>query len=146
MGKVFKDLFLALLNATLILAAICLLLFWKVSATSREVIGEFAGVQNIVMPLREDLRDLTQEVQDMRATLAAVEWLSPEERPAALGQLEQRMTALDTRMEVAQSRLTTLANMPGQMMDRAVETGVDRLMLRAGELRGCHPAAAPTGG
>lgn len=145
MTKVIKDLLLSLLNATLILAAICLLLFWKVSTTSKEVIGEFAGVQNIVMPLREDLRDLSQEVRDMRATLAAAEWIAPGDQPAALAQLDQRMLALDTRMEVAQSRLTTLANMPGQMMDRAIETGVDRAMLRIGALKGCAPAAGLDG-
>ncbi|MDK3016403.1 hypothetical protein [Pseudodonghicola flavimaris] len=137
MARILKDLLLALLNATLILAAVCLFLFWKASGTARSVMEDFVGTEQIVGPLRDDLRTLNQELEDLRATLARLEWDETEDRPAALLRLDQRLATLDARMEVAQTRLTTLANMPTRMMDRAVETGVDRFMDRADAWRSC---------
>jgi hypothetical protein len=143
MAKVIKDLLLALLNATLILAAICLFLFWRVSVTTQAVMEDFTLGQQIVAPLRDDLKDMTAKLEDMRATLARLEWDDSAEAPAALALMSAGLDTLDARMEMAQSRLTRLANLPGEMMDRAITTGVDRVMMRATELRGCvMPAPA----
>ncbi|GHG87468.1 hypothetical protein [Pseudodonghicola xiamenensis] len=137
MAKVVKDLLLALLNATLILAAICLFLFWRVTNTTQAVIEDFTASQQIVAPLRADLQGLTAELEDMRATLARLEWDNGAAAPAVLASMTGRLDTLDARMEAAQTRLTRLANLPGEMMDRAIATGVDRVMTRATELRGC---------
>ncbi|MGE4327560.1 MAG: hypothetical protein AB7E21_15880 [Pseudodonghicola sp.] len=137
MAKVIKDLLLALLNATLILAAICLFLFWRVSITTQAVMHDFTLGQQIVAPLRNDLKDMTAKLEDMRATLARLEWDKGAESPAAITLMNARLDTLDARMEMAQSRLTHLANLPGELMDRAITTGVDRVMVRATELRGC---------
>lgn len=140
MAKILKDLLLSLVNATLILGAICLFLFWRVTVASEAVIEDFSTVQTTVVPLREDLQDLTAEVRELRATLATAEWMEAEDRPAALSQLEGRLEVIDSRMELAQSRLTSLAAMPVELIDRAIRTGVDRTMDTLSDWRGCMPA------
>lgn len=141
MPKTVKDLLLALLNATLILVAICLFLFWKASAASRDVIGAFAGVETMVTPLRSDLQTLSGEVREMRGTLAAALALSEDKQPAALARLAEQVDTLDARMAAAQGRLAALQEMPAQLMTRAVSASVDRAAQRAGLWRSAPPAA-----
>ena len=61
MIKTLKDLALALLNATLLLIALCLFLAWLVSSRVDGMLATFASNLELVGPLREDVQAMTAE-------------------------------------------------------------------------------------
>ena len=62
MGKVLKDLALALVNATLILVAVCLFLAWQLSRTVEGLLANAAGQLQVVEPLRARMAETRAEL------------------------------------------------------------------------------------
>ncbi|MEM8630853.1 MAG: hypothetical protein AAGF74_06440, partial [Pseudomonadota bacterium] len=67
--KVIRDLLLAMVNATLILVAICLFLAWRVSAAVGDVTERFAENLELATPLADEVQAMTQELKDLRSDL-----------------------------------------------------------------------------
>ena len=134
------ELALALLNATLILAALCLFLAWRAAATVEQVTETVttaaAGHLAAVAPLRDELGAARGELAALRADL---------DRLSAGGAVSD---ALSARLAAAEARLDALSDRAGQvidtlprdagaLVDRAVTRGVDRAGRWAAGLRGC---------
>ncbi|TMV06436.1 hypothetical protein FGK63_14925 [Ruegeria sediminis] len=145
MAKTLKDLLLALLNATLLLLALCLFLAWKVSSTIDGLAATFAQNLQMVAPLREEAQAVQGELQGLRKDLEAVLQEKGEELTAATQQrisgILDRAETVEKRLQSAQMRITELADAPEDLIDHAIETSVDAIADRATEIRGCTPAS-----
>lgn len=142
MAKTLKDLALALLNATLILVALCLFLAWKTSSTVNGMVGEFASQIEIVGPVREDVQAMTTELKGLRADLAEVK--TGAASPEVVARLQTRVESMSNRLDRVEGALTGLADKPEEMISLAVEKmtqGVAEGAAQAiNDVRGCTPA------
>lgn len=141
MAKTLKDLVLALLNATLILVALCLFLAWKVSSTVDGMVGTFAQNLEIVGPLREDVQSMTSELGALRSDLAQIGSQTGEARSAAMARLQTRVDQMDTRLADARANLASLRNAPEQLIDQALEKTAQNFTQSVIDIRNCTPPA-----
>ena len=140
MLNTLKNLFLALLNATLILIAVSLFLLWKVTQTADAIVTNFAQELAIVAPLRDDLQAATAELAALRGDLQTLGDGAGGINPAALQQLQLRVDVLGSDIADARQSVQELAQAPALLVDHAIETASREFSRRAMEIRGC---AAP---
>ncbi|EEX10474.1 conserved hypothetical protein [Ruegeria lacuscaerulensis ITI-1157] len=139
MAKTIKDLLLALLNATLILVALCLFLGWKFAETIEGVQDRLAQSLAVVQPLKEQAQGLRAEVGTLREDLATIKAGTGDD-PELDQKLSQALTRLDSlqdRLEATQDKLGDVAENPELLIDFAVTTAVDAATQRVLRLRGC---------
>ncbi|MBE1284690.1 MAG: hypothetical protein GJ676_15370 [Rhodobacteraceae bacterium] len=139
MRKTIKDLLLALLNATLILVALCLFFAWQLSATASEIATNFAKSLVPLAPLRADVQGLSDELKSLRAELSGLGDKVGEEASADLYVLRSRIEAYDLKISELKTRFAELDEVPDQLIDKAIEQSVDRVAMRMIEFRGCVP-------
>lgn len=112
MGKVIKDLMLAVLNATLILIALCLFLAWQLAQTTQAVVDRAAQAVDRVAPVQTELAELNSEISGLRADLAEVRDGAGDQLSdgvqAASERLEARIEGLENRIDGIQARLADL--------------------------------------
>ncbi|WP_299910213.1 hypothetical protein [uncultured Paracoccus sp.] len=138
-----RNLILALLNATLILVALCLWLAWRLTSEVHAVTADVAGelAQNLVpvQPLRDEVAALTGEVAGLRADLAAVR--EGAALPEAVEQLGVAAEGLQARLAGLAEKTEAVTADPGLLIDRAVAAAAGKLGDEAQELIGCRAAA-----
>jgi len=139
MLKILKDLSVALLNATLILLALCLFLAWKVASTANDLTANFARNLVTIEPLRADLQAATSELVALRQDVAQISVQSGDLRSATLQRIEARLAQMNGRVDNAQASMKKLSEAPALLMDHAIETAADSLAQKAMDLRGCVP-------
>ncbi len=137
MGKVIKDLFLALLNATLILVAVCLFLGWKLMSTVDGVVSNAAANLEVLRPLREEVAGMREEVQGLRSDLATMADGADGISAAAAERLQLRAEALEARMDEVRSQISTSLGSPEELIDHSIETAADAAARSIADLRGC---------
>ena len=101
---------LALLNATLILLALCLWLGWGAASAVRDVSGDMAMRKEVLTGLRDDLQGLTAEVAALRSDLA--QGKTPD---------GPRIDALDTRLATISESLARTAEAANRMADASAQ-------------------------
>lgn len=144
MVKLLKDLALALLNATLLLAAIGLFFAWRVTSTMDGMVATFAGNLEIVTPLREDVQAMTTELAALRNDISALKSQTGEVSSATLRMVEDRVEKMESRVEEARNSIDDLKQAPDQMVDHAIEktmqTAADEFSRAINDIRNCQPA------
>lgn len=137
---VLRDLLLAMLNATLILLAICLWLAWRLTSEVDDVARTVTENLQPLQPLREDISTLTDEVAGLRADLAAagdrVAGAAP--ASAALTRLATRAEALNARLAGLGERADAIAADPDQVFAQAAATAAAALGTELQQLAGCR--------
>jgi len=123
LGRSLGNLFLALLNATLILAALCLWLAWGALSAAERVSGQIEEAAQTVMPLRAEIVSLTEEIGETRSQLA--EFRSDDAVDAAA--LEQRIAGVETELARLTEAVSELGADPEALIDRAVTSAFDGL-------------------
>ncbi len=129
LAQTFWGLFLALLNATLVLAALCLWFAWGALSAADRVSGQINEAAQTVLPLRGEIATLTAEIAAARADLAA---LPPGGTEAAA--LQARLAGIEMRMAELSASVSTLTADPDALIDRAVSlafTGLGDAMAQA---------------
>ena len=101
---------LALLNATLILLALCLWLGWGAASAVRDVSGDMAMRKEVLTGLRTDLQGLKAEVAALRSDLA--QGKTPD---------GPRIDALDTRLATISENLARTAEAANRMADASAQ-------------------------
>ena len=101
---------LALLNATLILLALCLWLGWGAASAVRDVSGDMAMRKEVLTGLRDDLQGLKAEVAALRSDLA--QGKTPD---------GPRIDALDTRLATISENLARTAEAANRMADSSAQ-------------------------
>jgi septal ring factor EnvC (AmiA/AmiB activator) len=123
LGRTLGNLLLALLNATLILAALCLWLAWGALSAAERVSGQIEAAAQAVTPLRAEIVSLTEEIAAARAELAAFRARNGEDRDA----LERRLAEVEAELARLTSAVAGLGVDPEALIDRAVTSAFDRL-------------------
>lgn len=142
MARTFKDLLLALLNATLLLVALCLFLGWKLASTVQEVTSDVTQTVQAVSPLREEAQGIRGELSALRSeltTLRTGDGVLDEATKQRVDQTLQRLNQIEDRLQTAQARFADMANSPENLIDRAIDTSADVVADRVIAIRGCVP-------
>jgi uncharacterized phage infection (PIP) family protein YhgE len=139
MLKTLKDLAIALINATLILIALCLFLAWKVTDKADQISSNFAKSLVTVQPLRDDIQGATGELAALRADLSQISEQSGALRSASLQRLQTQVEQMQARMDKALGSINDLSQAPTKLIDHAIYTGVDSLTQGIADIRGCVP-------
>ncbi len=142
--KTLKDLLIAMINATLVLVAICLFLLWQLSRTAERVVGSFAQNLQIVEPLESKVTDLRDEVADLRRDLAAISLDNVALGSQATQRLQSRADAVQTELVDINQSLAKLADTPDRLLQSALDDAAARVSSRIGVLASCYaPEALP---
>lgn len=139
MARTLKNLALALLNATLILLALCLFLAWKAASTLNDIAGNFAASLEIVEPLTDEARALRSDIQALTAELGSLR--DAGDGNLVSGALANRVEALDARITGLQAQVTDLRKAPAALIDHTIETAADQAVRGISRIRGCSPPA-----
>lgn len=123
-GRTAKNLLLALVNATLILAIICLWFAFRVLSAAGEVSARLDSAAAQVVPLRDDIHALTEEVAGARADLADLREAGAE---AAAPGLAARLDRIEGQLDRLTGALAAVQEDPEVLIDRAVDRAFDEL-------------------
>jgi len=140
MTKTLKDLALALLNATLILIALCLFLAWRTATAVDAMTENFALTLQRVTPLRDEVSATRDELTALRQDVAALKAGGSELSSAAAQRLMNRLNVIDTQIDVAQRKITNLVDAPEKLIDYTLETAADKAARSISDIKGCTPA------
>ncbi|WP_170572253.1 hypothetical protein [Ruegeria atlantica] len=143
MVNTLKDLFLALLNATLILVALCLFLGWKLASTVEGITTSFAEKVQIVSPLKEEIRSVRGELTALRSDLSSIQTNGGVTDSATAGRVFAALAKLDQleqKMQAAQSRISEITESPDALINSAIEKTADEIADRIIAIRGCEPS------
>jgi cell division protein FtsB len=123
LGRRVGNLILALLNATLIIAALCLWLAWNAFSAAERVAVQVEEAAQTVLPLRAEIVALTEEVAAMRGDLAELR----ADGAADLAALEARIASAEADLARLRDAVAQLAADPEALVDRAVASAFDGL-------------------
>ena len=121
MIKTLVDLFKALINATLLLLALCLFLGLKLTTSVEAVTANLANIADQVRPLKSELTTINSEIQQLRSGLSA----RPE--PEIIAELKR----LEMQLGRIESQIAALADLPQDAIRTAAEAAAAKL---AGEI------------
>ncbi len=140
-GQTVKNLALALMNATLLLAALCLWLAWGALSSAERVAAEIGDMAGAVLPLRAEIGAMTQELAAARAELAARDAEGARDTARIAASLE----GIEARLDGLAASVATLTTNREALIERAVAGVFDRFGgTLGGLLSGARaPAAAP---
>lgn len=142
--KTVKNLLVAMINATLILVAICLFFLWRLSDTAERVVASFAQNLQIVQPLETKVDGLRTEVASLRSDLAALSLDSTSLTAPATERLQTRANALQLELEGINSNLARLADTPETLMQSALDDVATRVSGRISTIASCYaPETTP---
>lgn len=142
MAKTLKDLLLALLNATLILVALCLFLGWKLASKAESITAEVSQTVQAVTPIRDEAKGIRDELAALRTDLAALsqqDTLADSQAAQNLQATLGRLNAAEQKLQTVQERISELADTPEVLIAQAIQTGADIAAERVLALRGCTP-------
>lgn len=130
---------LALLNATLILLALCLFLALQLTNRAQEITDSFARNLVSLEPLHNELTEMTSEIGGLRNDLAALRQDGSEMTSEATQRLTARIDTLEGRLDSAAQRIDGLISSPETLIDRAIDRASEEVRLGISEWRGCMP-------
>lgn len=142
--KTLKDLLVALINATLILVAICLFFLWRLSDSAERVVASFAQNLQIVEPLETRVDGLRNEVANLRRDLASISLDGSTLTTQATERLQSRANTLQSELEGINNSLARLADTPETLMQSALDDVATRVSGRIGAVASCYaPTTSP---
>lgn len=139
MAKTLKDLGLALINATLILLALCLFLALTVVNRIDGLTETFSQNLITVQPLREEVQATREELAALRADLAEVISQGGDFSSAAALRMQAKLDGMEAKMDETRARMSDLADAPARLVDHAIEKTGQELGDTVIRLRGCVP-------
>ncbi len=142
MAKTLKDLLLALLNATLILIALCLFLGWKLASTVEDVTSGLSEKLQVVAPLRDEAQGIREQLSGLRSDLARIQedgLVSNTVVSLRMSNTLDKLETIETKLQTVQTRFAELAESPDQLIEHAIETSADVAADRIIAIRGCGP-------
>ncbi|MCG7521238.1 hypothetical protein [Ruegeria sp. Ofav3-42] len=144
MAKTLKDLLLALLNATLILVALCLFLGWKLASTVGDITGTFAEKVQIVAPLKEEVQGVRGELTALRSDLSSLQLGETAANSVTAQKISESLAKLDgleANLQATQTRISEITESPDQLINAAIENSADIIADRIIAIRGCEPTS-----
>lgn len=124
LGRSIWNLALALLNATLILAALCLWFAWGALTTAEQVSNQINTAAESVLPMRTEIARLTEEISATRADLATRANTTPNVDTSAL---QARIAGAEEQLAELTAAVSKLASDPEVLIDSAVASAFEGL-------------------
>ena len=115
-----------MLNATLILVALCLWLAWGAFSTLERVTGTVQEVTSSLHPLRDELIVLKTDITETRASIAALREGGVADLQLCTN-LEGKLTGLEERADNISETLRSIEAGLAPAIENAVETTFDRI-------------------
>jgi hypothetical protein len=137
LGNTVKDLFLALLNATLILILLCLFAAWQLANTVESISANFANGLISISPLSGEIEAMTEELAAVRSDLGSLGDMSEDFRSESMAHIEVRLENMSDKIGGFANRVDQLVTNPDILIDYAVESAADEVKEGVAELRGC---------
>ncbi|SDI93639.1 hypothetical protein [Alloyangia pacifica] len=144
-GNTIKNLLLALLNATLVLLALCLFLGVQLGNRVQDITDSFARNLVSINPLREEIGTMAGELTGLRSDIAALRDGGSEMTTEAAQRISARLDGLETRLDTAAQRFDAVLNSPEALIDHAIERAAEEVKQGIGALRGCAPSDSLSG-
>lgn len=123
LGRTLGNIALALLNATLILAIVCLWLAWGALSAAERVSENLGEAARTVVPLRAEIVSLTDEIAAARADLA--ERRVEGARDTAM--LEARIAGVEAQLAELTAAVREVGGDPEALIDAAVASAFEGL-------------------
>ena len=120
LGQTLGSLALALVNATLLLAALCLWLAWGAMSAAERASDQIRLTSEAVLPLRDDIGALTAELAAARADIAALTERAPAGAANTLA-LQGQLTRIEAGVDALADAVAALRPDPEALIDRAVQ-------------------------
>lgn len=139
MAKTLKDLLLAMLNATLILVALCLFLALTVVNRAHSLTATFAEHLDVLGPLQESVQATGEELAAFRSDLAGLRDQSQDLSSQTMARLQERAAAMENKLADMQASLADLRQAPTRLVDHAIEKAGDEAVDSVARIRGCVP-------
>lgn len=137
MRKTLKDLFLAFLNATLILVALCLFLLVLLVSKANSLSDSFDEKLALVTPIQDNIKSTLSEATALRKDLSALRDQSTSVSSDAMKRIETRIDGLNEQLSTMQGSLQTLTQAPNELVDHAIESAADQVVLGVARIKGC---------
>ena len=138
-GSVLWQLFLACLNATLILAALCLWLGWRMADTLQGVTENMVVAAVEALPLREDVGALHDEIESLRADLSEVGNSVSSLVPLQPGIDQARLEEINVRLTELSTAMKQFVEDPHLLIDTAIDATSMQVKGFVSDMRNCHP-------
>lgn len=122
-----KNLLLALINATLILVALCLWLGVSLTDNLRSLTDLVDRGLEAVAPIREDMAGTRAELAGLRETVAEIRATPGELAGEELSQVVEVLERIDGRLADMQAQVTELADLPEEVVQTAVGAVADEI-------------------
>lgn len=143
LGTTLKNLVLALLNATLILLALCLWLGLRIASEVRGATENLSLNLGLVQPLQQDAAAIATQVAGLRADLAAASDRVGELPPEVIENLREKSDQLQAPLDKLSQIAERIAIDPGILAERAAIAAVAKLGQEAQQLRQCRLPSDP---
>ena len=137
LGRTLRNLGLALLNATLILIALCLWLGWELASSVTTITSDFAASLVSIDPVREEIRELTGELAALRADIATAQNATGEFRSQAIQTALDKIGALDEHFTAIGDQLQTIVSQPEVLVNHAIDRATEEMKEGIADMRGC---------
>lgn len=134
MGRLITELLKALLNATLLLLAICLFFGWQLMGRVEDVTARITAAVAEVAPVRDRVEALREEIAGLRADVKA----------GTLPPVPQ-LDGIDSKLERIEAELAGLRALPATLVQTAAESAAAELTGQIVRLTRCEAAAPLTG-
>lgn len=148
-GRALGNLGLAMINATLILLALCLWLAWQLGSEVSAITDGIAGDLLAVQPLRDDVTGLTEQIAALRSDLEIAGDQAGADAVEALDRLRERSARLEDRLADLSGLVARISEDPGLLLDRGIALAVGHLGDQSRALLNCRaplPSSEPGSG
>lgn len=141
MGKALWNLIVALVNATLILVALCLFLGLQLVKKVDSVTANLGQSFDVLAPLQADFAETRTDLGEIRTELAALRQNAGAATSAEFQAAAGRIDALETRIDGVLTQAETLVQDPGSLIDRAIRQGAEEAVGAITRIQGCTAPA-----
>lgn len=129
MTQTILDLFKAMINATLILLALCLYLGWMLMSSVQGVTTKVTEAIVQITPVQDRIQDLQLEVSGLRSDLVSL----PEQA------VSSQLDGLDQRLASLQKEMSKLRQLPNDIIQTAAQTAATSLAEQLSQPASCLP-------
>ena len=138
-GRTLWNLCLALLNATLILVAICRFLGWRLASTVEGISETFANTILQARPIRDDFQALQLEVSGLREDVADLKAAPGTPVTASLVGLNSKLSRIDENLSGISEKIAGAFDDPDALVETAIRTAAGELAGFVTGSRQCRP-------
>lgn len=139
MTKTVFDLIKALLNATLLLLALCLFLGWQLFASAHDVADRLGEIGTRFVPVQTQLQRMNEEISALNLALSQSDTPDSTEMRLRLARLEEQLTGLKEETK-------SISELPEQVVTAAVKTAArafsNQIAAHLPRLESCRPNSA----